>query len=123
MTFRISSTELEQLNSARDFDFVDGMAQYLVSRFRLDARPKFEFDTLVNEIKPIFAQAGEMGLPRYDGYALHVLASFILGMDYHETPTVRQVLHSKDLSGDLKVLWLDRWFHSLEDAAAKKVGS
>ena len=123
MTIRILSTQLEELNSARDCEFVDGMAQYLTGRFRLDARPGFEYGSLVSEIKPIVAQADRLGLPRYDGYALHVLASFILGVDYHETPTVKPVLHSKELSGDLKALWLDRWFYSLEDAAMKQARS
>lgn len=123
MTLHITSTQLEQFNSARDFEFVDGMAQYLASRFRLDARPGFEYGSLASEIKPIVAQAGKLGLPRYDGYALHVLASFILGVDYHETPTVKPVLHSKELSGDLKALWLDRWFYSLEDTAMKQARS
>ena len=120
MTLHITSTQLEQFNSARDFEFVDGMALYLAGRFRLDAQPGFEYGSLASEIKPIVAQAGELGLPRYDGYALHVLASFILGADYHETATVKPVLHSKELSGDLKALWLDRWFYSLEDAAMKQ---
>lgn len=120
MTLHLSSTQFEQLDSARDSEFVDGMAQYLTGRFRLDTRTGFEFSALASEITPIVLQAGKLGLPRYDGYALHVLASFILGMDYHETPTVKPVLHSKELSGDLKALWLDRWFHSLEDAAMKQ---
>lgn len=120
MTLEISSTQLEQLNSAGDCEFVDGMAQYLAGRFRLDARPGFEFGSLSNEVAPIVVQAGKLGLPRYDGYALHVLASFVLGVDYHEMSTVKPVLHSKKLSGDLKVLWLDRWFHSQQDAAMKK---
>ena len=123
MTLHITSTQLEKFNSARDFEFVDGMAQYLAVRFRLDARPGFEYGSLASEIKPIIAQAGKLGLPRYDGYALHVLASFILGVDYHEAPTVKPVLHSKELSGDLKALWLDRWFYSLEDIAMKQARS
>jgi hypothetical protein len=120
MTLHISLTQLEQLNIAHDCEFVEGMAQYLAGRFRLDARPGFEYGSLASEIKPIVAQAGKLDLPRYDGYALHVLASFIIGVDYHEMPTVKPVLHSKELSGDLKALWLDRWFYSMEDAAVKQ---
>lgn len=118
MPLNITTHQLMQLNSVRDCEFVDGIAQYLVGRFRLDAQPGFEHGSLANEIKKIVAQADELGLPRYDGYALHVLAAFILGVDYHEMPPVESVLHSKNLSGGLKALWLDRWFYSLEAEAA-----
>lgn len=121
MTLHISLAQLERLNSARDCEFVDGIAQYLAARFRLNARPNFDTKSLASEITSIIAQADKLGLPRYDGYALHVLASFILGVDYHGSPTVKAVLHSKELSGELKALWLDRWFHSVEDAAMKQV--
>lgn len=122
MTLRLSPTQLEQFNDACDREFADGMANYLVGRFRLDTKPDFELATLASEIASIIARAGKLGLPRYGGYALHVLASFILGADYHDTPTVKPILHSKELSGELKALWLDRWFHSLEDASMKRAG-
>lgn len=117
MPLRISTTQIQKLDIARDREFVVAMSQYLVERFELAAKPDFEFAGLVDEVVPIVTQAGKLGLPRYDGYALHVLASYILGIDYHEMPDVAPVLHSEKLSGDLKALWLEKWFHSLEDAA------
>lgn len=121
MSLHISSDQLAQFDRARDRDFVEGMTQYLVSRFRLDEQRGYDFGSISREVAPMIAEASKLGLPRYDGCALHVLASFILGVDYHETPTVKPVLHSEELSGDLKTLWLDRWFYSLEDAATKQV--
>lgn len=122
VALNISPLQLEKLNRERDCEFVDGIAQYLVGRFHLYQRLGFKYESLAKEIKPLITQAIGLGLPRYDGLALHVLASFILGVDYHETPVVKPILHSKELSGDLKVVWLDRWIHSLEDAAVKQTG-
>lgn len=120
MPLPISPDLLEKVDIARDVDFIDAISHYLVGRFQLETRPGFTFESLVREVEPIVAQAGNFGLPRYDGHALHVVASFVLGVDYHETPNVKPILHSKTLSGDLKALWLDRWFHSLEGTAIKK---
>jgi hypothetical protein len=112
----ISPAQFELIQVDSDHQFAIAINRYLADRFRLTERPGFDTNVLTQEVRDILIHAKELNLSRYDGYALHVIASFVLGVDYHIAPSVKPILHSKSIAGDLKTLWLERWLNSVENA-------
>ena len=115
---KISPSQFEKIRVKNDSNFVIAMSTYLIDRFSLHSRPGFSADELVQETENITNQGMELGPLRYDGYALHVIAAFVLGVDYHLTPTVKPILHSDLISSELKTLWLERWLDSVEQRSS-----
>lgn len=115
----ISSEQMEQIQREPDQQFVTALSRYLTERFSLDERPLFGAIALEKETMGVIAQARALGLPRYDGYALHAIASIVLGIDYHLVPYVAAVLRSDLISGELKALWLEQWLAAVESLSSR----
>lgn len=113
----ISTEQLVRLDQARMSQAID----HLVSRLQAQYPGSPPATEMRREILPLAQHLQDWGIRSASFLALHVLASRVFGLGYHERPVLRSVFSDPGISDELKEAWLGGWLSAVRAADTLRV--
>ena len=107
-----SAKQMAAMQRARLENVVDQMVIYLRQQYP-DAPPAAE---LRQALLPMLDQMSAWGICSGPFLALHILASKVLGLDYHTIPALSKVFTDPDITDELKEEWFSSWLTAVRHA-------